>query len=201
MNTKQLHLALIFLILCLSNRAISQNPKENWEKYKLVEQSGFSKEKLASAKSYYDSLNSSAFLIIQNGKVVESGKSVVIPDNTIVIDLNGNYIYPSFIDPYSSFGIPKTKRVKWENGPQYESKREGFYWNDHVMPENRAIDRFEYDRKKAGELRKAGFGVINTHIMDGIARGTGILVTLNDRLNNSERIINDSSGQYFSFKN
>ncbi len=68
------------------------------------------------------------------------------------------------------------------------------------MPENRAIDRFEYDRKKADELRKAGFGVINTHIMDGIARGTGILVTLNDRLNNSERIINDSSGQYFSFK-
>ena len=139
-------------------------------------------------------------LLIQNGKVVESGKSVVIPDNTIIIDLNGNYIYPSFIDPYSSFGIPKTKKVKWENGPQYESKREGFYWNDHVMPENRAIDRFEYDRKKADELRKAGFGVINTHIMDGIARGTGILVTLNDRLNNSERIINDSSGQYFSFK-
>jgi len=139
-------------------------------------------------------------LLIQNGKVVESGKSVVIPDNTIVIDLNGNYIYPSFIDPYSSFGIPKTKKVKWENGPQYESKREGFYWNDHVMPENRAIDRFEYDRKKADELRKAGFGVINTHIMDGIARGTGILVTLNDKLNNSERIINDSSGQYFSFK-
>ena len=139
-------------------------------------------------------------LLIQNGKVVESGKSVVIPENTIVIDLNGNYIYPSFIDPYSSFGIPKTKKVKWENGPQYESKREGFYWNDHVMPENRAIDRFEYDRKKADELRKAGFGVINTHIMDGIARGTGILVTLSDRLNNSERIINDSSGQYFSFK-
>ena len=139
-------------------------------------------------------------LLIQNGKVVESGKSVVIPENTIVIDLNGNYIYPSFIDPYSSFGIPKTKKVKWENGPQYEYKREGFYWNDHVMPENRAIDRFEYDRKKADELRKAGFGVINTHIMDGIARGTGILVTLSDRLNNSERIINDSSGQYFSFK-
>ena len=55
-------------------------------------------------------------LLIQNGKVVESGKSVVIPDNTIIIDLNGNYIYPSFIDPYSSFGIPKTKKVKWENG-------------------------------------------------------------------------------------
>jgi hypothetical protein len=70
MNPKQLHIKLIFLILCLSNNAISQNPKENWEKYKHIEQSGFSKEKLAIAKTYYDSLNSSAFLIIQSGKVV-----------------------------------------------------------------------------------------------------------------------------------
>jgi CubicO group peptidase (beta-lactamase class C family) len=54
----------------LSNNAISQNPKEDWEKYKHIEQSGFSKEKLANAKAYYDSLSSSAFLIIQSGKVV-----------------------------------------------------------------------------------------------------------------------------------
>lgn len=38
--------------------------------YKHIEQSGFSKEKLTIAKTYYDSLNSSAFMIIQNGKVV-----------------------------------------------------------------------------------------------------------------------------------
>tara|TARA_R110001583_G_scaffold190362_1_gene354540 strand:+ start:832 stop:2148 length:1317 start_codon:yes stop_codon:yes gene_type:complete len=70
MNPKQLHIALILLILFLSNNVNSQNPKENWEKYKHIEQSGFSKEKLATAKTYYDSLNSSAFLIIQNGKIV-----------------------------------------------------------------------------------------------------------------------------------
>ncbi len=70
MNTKQLHIVLIFLIFLLSNNAISQNPKEDWEKYKHIEQSGFSKEKIANAKAYYDSLSSSAFLIIQSGKVV-----------------------------------------------------------------------------------------------------------------------------------
>ena len=70
MNPKQLHIALILLILFLSSDAIAQNPKENWEKYKHIEQSGFSKEKLAIAKAYYDSLSSSAFLIIQSGKVV-----------------------------------------------------------------------------------------------------------------------------------
>ena len=70
MNPKQLHIILILLILFLSNNVNSQNPKENWEKYKQIEQSGFSKEKLAIAKIYYDSLNSSAFMIIQNGKIV-----------------------------------------------------------------------------------------------------------------------------------
>lgn len=70
MNPKQLNIILILLILVLSNNVNSQNPKENWEKYKHIEQSGFSIEKLVIAKTYYDSLNSSAFLIIQNGKVV-----------------------------------------------------------------------------------------------------------------------------------
>ena len=70
MNPKQLHRAVILLILCLSSNVIAQNPEENWKKYKHIEQSGFSSEKLTIAKTYYDSLNSSAFLIIQDGKVV-----------------------------------------------------------------------------------------------------------------------------------
>ena len=139
-------------------------------------------------------------LLIQDGKVIASGRSVNIPKNAIIINLNGKHIYPSFIDPYSGFGVSKPENAKRERSPQYETKREGFYWNDHIMPENKAIDKFKYASKKAEELRKAGFGVVNSHIMDGIARGTGVLVTLNDEGTNSERIINDISGQYFSFK-
>lgn len=70
MIPKQLRNVIILLILCIGSNVIAQNPKENWKKYKHIEQSGFSSEKLAIAKTYYDSLNSSAFLIIQNGKVV-----------------------------------------------------------------------------------------------------------------------------------
>lgn len=139
-------------------------------------------------------------LLIQNGKVIATGKSVSIPENSIVIDLEGKYIYPSFIDSYSGFGIEAPKKAERSRSQQYESKRDGYYWNDHVMPENKAIDKFKYESKKAKSLREAGFGVVNAHIMDGIARGTGILVALNDAGNNSERIINNNSGQYFSFK-
>jgi len=70
MRLKQTYTLLITSILLLNNFAYSQNPKKNWKKYKHIEQSGFSKEKLAITKTYYDSLNSSAFMIIQNGKVV-----------------------------------------------------------------------------------------------------------------------------------
>lgn len=140
-------------------------------------------------------------LLIQNGKVVASGKSVNIPSNAIEIDLQGKHIYPSFIDPYTDFGVDKPKRAEGNGrSPQYEASRDGFYWNDHIMPENEAISKFDYDKKKADEFRKAGFGVLNTHIMDGIARGTGVLVALNDDEGAGTRIINDQSGQFFSFQ-
>ncbi|MCF6308560.1 MAG: amidohydrolase family protein, partial [Flavobacteriaceae bacterium] len=139
-------------------------------------------------------------LLIQNGKVIATGKSVSIPENSIVINLEEKYIYPSFIDSYSGFGIEVPKKAERSRSQQYETKRDGYYWNDHIMPGNKAIDKFKYESKKAKSLREAGFGVVNAHIMDGIARGTGVLVALNDDGNNSERIINDSSGQYFSFK-
>ena len=69
MDPKRLHLVLTFFILLLSNNANTRNSKENWMKYKHIAQSGFSKEKIAVAKAYYDSFSSSAFLIIKSEKV------------------------------------------------------------------------------------------------------------------------------------
>ncbi|KQC28568.1 amidohydrolase family protein [Flagellimonas eckloniae] len=140
-------------------------------------------------------------LLIQNGKVVQVGKTVTIPKNTVIEDLKGKSIYPSFIDVFSNFGVKLPEKAKTSGrSAQYESSREGFYWNDHIMPENNAISSFNYDNKKAAELRKAGFGVVNSHIHDGIARGTGVLVALNDAATESKRILEDKSAQYFSFK-
>ena len=139
-------------------------------------------------------------LLIQNGRVINVGKNVNVPSNSVVIDLDGKHIYPSFIDAYTGFGVDKPKRAQGGGrSPQYEATREGFYWNDHVMPENDAIEKFKYDRKSAESMRKAGFGVVNTHIMDGIARGTGVLVALNDQAGDGDRILEDTSGQFFSF--
>lgn len=140
-------------------------------------------------------------LLIQKGKVVKVGTSVIVPKNTIVIDLNGKIIYPSFIDVYSDFGVEKPKKAKAEGrSAEYKSSREGFYWNDHIMPESDAVSKFKYNDNVAETLRKVGFGVVNSHIKDGVARGTGVLVALNAKGNDGNRILDDRSAQYFSFE-
>lgn len=140
-------------------------------------------------------------LLIQNGKVVQVGKTITLPKNTVSVNLNGKSIYPSFIDIYSDFGIEKPKRpTGGRRTAQYEPSREGFYWNDHIMPESNAIEKFKYDSKKAKELREAGFGVVNTHLQDGIARGTGVLIALSNEGTDANRVLDDKSAQYFSFE-
>ena len=50
-----------------------------------------------------------ATLLIKDGKVEAIGKNLKLPENTVVYDLNGKSIYPSFIDVYSGFGIELPK--------------------------------------------------------------------------------------------
>ncbi len=138
-------------------------------------------------------------LLIQNGVVIEAGKNVKIPANTSTINLDGKHIYPSFVDPYSDFGIEKPKRSRGGRSAQYEASRSGYYWNDHIRTEINAFEKFKFDDKKAKELIDAGFGAVSTHHQDGVARGTGMVVTLNNKGNNNERILQQKATQHFSF--
>ena len=130
-------------------------------------------------------------LLIQDGKVVSVGNNITIPKNSITIDLEGKTIYPSFIDIYTSFGVEKPKsNLGRSRDPLYDTKRVGYYWNESVRPEINTYETFKYDQPKAEELLKAGFGVVGTHIPDGIAQGTGILVALNNTENSKQIIAN-----------
>ncbi|MDX6188595.1 amidohydrolase family protein [Flavobacterium sp. Fl-318] len=140
-------------------------------------------------------------LLVQDGKVVAVGNAVSIPKNSIVVNLEGKTIYPSFIDIYTSFGIEKPKRNLSSGGdrsPLYDTKRVGYYWNESVRSELNGSETFKYDTAKAEELLKAGFGVVGTHIPDGIAQGTGILVALNNT-ENSKQIIAEKITNHFAF--
>jgi imidazolonepropionase-like amidohydrolase len=141
-----------------------------------------------------------ATLLIENGKVTNAGKSVKIPKGAKVVDLSGKTIYASFIDLYSDFGIKKPKSTsKRSRTTQYAASREGYYWNDHIRPDINPVKDFSFDTKKAKELLNAGFGVVNTHLQDGIIRGNGLLIALNPNSSNAYRVLDTKSAQYLSF--
>jgi imidazolonepropionase-like amidohydrolase len=135
-------------------------------------------------------------LLIQNGKVIGTGITLTIPKNSTIIDLNGKFIYPSFIDVYTNFGIDKPKRnLNNEDGPLYNTKRVGYYWNESIRSEVNAYETYKYDQSKAEELLKAGFGVVLTHFPDGIAQGSGALIALNNTVSTYRVVTNKISNQ------
>ncbi|MGY8938480.1 MAG: amidohydrolase family protein, partial [Flavobacteriales bacterium] len=139
-------------------------------------------------------------LLIENGKIINFGTAVKIPKGAKIVNLSGKTMYPSFIDLYSDFGIKKPKRAAGRSrSTQYAASREGYYWNDHIRPDVDPIKDFSFDAKKAKELLNAGFGVVNTHLQDGIVRGNGLLIALNPNSSNAYRILDTKSAQYLSF--
>ena len=140
-------------------------------------------------------------LIERDGLVVEVGKNIEIPKNSILHDKTGQYIYPSFIDLYSNFGIKKAESTSSRGrSSQYNPNREGFYWNDHILSDYNSINDYSYNLVKSKQLREAGFGIVNTHRENGIHRGTGSLIALSDRHTDNYRIIKSKSTEFYSFK-
>jgi len=192
-----------YLILTMLLCSISLIAQEHFPKNDGVKSENTNYTAFTNAKIYVTptQIIDKGTLLIHDGKVVASGTSVDIPANAVVIDVSGKSIYPSFIDLYSNFGVEKPKREGgrgFGGGGQFNASREGFYWNDHIRPEQNAVDHFKFDSKAASALRKAGFGVVNTHLQDGIMRGTGALVALTSHGGDAERILSDRSAAYLS---
>ncbi|PWH82938.1 amidohydrolase family protein [Brumimicrobium oceani] len=139
-------------------------------------------------------------LVIKDGKVISVGKLVRFPDGAIVMDMEGKTIVPSFIESYSSVGLPKAEVSKNAEDPQIETSKEGaYYWNESIHPEVNAANEFKVDKKASETLQKMGFSVAATHIDDGIARGNGALVALGD-IPYKKAILKANGAAYFSLE-
>ena len=157
---------------------------------------------LENAKIHVDAntVIENGMISIKEGKIVSVGKNITVPKNSIKIDLKGKDVYPSFIEIYSDFGMKKPTKASDGNGqPQYDAAREGYYWNDHIRPETSALESFSFNKTEAEKFQKNGFGVVNTHLADGIMRGTGMLVSLNTEGSEGDRILKDRSANFLSF--
>ena len=118
-------------------------------------------------------------LIIKKGRVVAVGANITIPKDAAIIDLQGKFIYPSFIDLYATYGMNEVKAAQRSGRPQLDTKTKGAYAaNEAIKSETRAHELFKVDEKKSEEMRKNGFGAVLTHHEDGLVRGSGAMVLL-----------------------
>ena len=144
---------------------------------------------------------SNGVLLIKDKVIQYVGTGTAVPKGYVVIDLKGKYIYPSLIDPFTSYGIPEAQRTAAGGfgGRQsiFTSTKKGAYnWNEAIRPETEVRSVFAIDAKKADDMRKAGFGSVNVINRDGIARGTSAAVTLNDASENLVMIKDQTAANY-----
>lgn len=144
-----------------------------------------------------------ATLLIADGKIENVGANLPVPQGYITKDLKGKFVYPSLIDVYSNYGIELPKggsNMPWfMSSEKFVSDKKGAYnWNEAVKPELDGSQIFVAEAKTAKELRELGFGVVNTHYQDGIVRGTGVLVSLNDGREN-DLILKSNTALFLNF--
>lgn len=154
----------------------------------------------ANIYSDYQTLLKNATIIIQDGKVLNVGEKIEVPKNAIIYNLKGKFIYPSFIDLYSEYGLSSAKvERKRREEPQMESAVKGAYgWNQAIRSNISSYKQFTHHSENAEELKKIGFATVLSCIKDGVVRGSGVLVNLNNARDN-ESIIIDKAAGFYSF--
>jgi imidazolonepropionase-like amidohydrolase len=144
-----------------------------------------------------------ATLVVKDGRIVSVSEGGKVPAGAVAVDCKGKYIYPSFIDIYADYGTPLPQRqagsFDFTARAQLESATKGAYgWNQAIKSYVDAFKVFTIDDTKARGLREQGFGTVLAHVKDGIARGTGALVTLSSEKENLA-ILKDRASAHYSF--
>ncbi|MGL5312539.1 MAG: amidohydrolase [Peptostreptococcaceae bacterium] len=71
-------------------------------------------------------------ILIDDGKIVEIGKNIVAPLDAEIIDAEGKFVYPGFIDAHTHLGL-------WEDGMGFEGA-DGNEETDPITPQLNPID-------------------------------------------------------------
>lgn len=108
-----------------------------------------------------------ASLLLHHGKIMAIGNEIVPPGGVEVIDCQGKYLYPAFVDPLVEFDVK-----------QHESPTG--YWNSNVTPERRMAESLQIDKAKLKSLRKAGVGMVLAAPNSGIIKGQSCVLSTAD---------------------
>jgi imidazolonepropionase-like amidohydrolase len=149
----------------------------------------------------YETYIPNGVLLIKDGKVLSAGAKGPLPPGAIVLDLKGKYIYPSFIDIFTDYGIaPQKFDKKHQPGPQMETNVKGAYgWNQAIRAHIEAAKIFSHNAGSAEEFKKIGIGAVVSANNDGIVRGSGALVNLNSNRRENESVVLGKAAAFYSF--
>ena len=144
-----------------------------------------------------------ATLLIRDGKIIAVGEGVAVPADAVVVDCKDKFIYPSFIDAYTDYGMPQQQRAQAGfsfGGPgQLTNNQKGAYgWNQALKSDVEGHKLFSVDEARAKSFRETGFGTVLTHQKDGIVRGTGTVVALANNKDNFV-VVKEKAASLLSF--
>lgn len=136
-------------------------------------------------------------MLIRNGIIEDLGPSLGNVPGALVLDFQGQHIYPAFIEPLGTYAIPEQKRNSTGN-PLISERPGSFSWNEALRCDADAASVFKYNEEQASQLRDAGYALIQTHIPDGISRGAACILSLN-QANENEILVKSRSSHVMSF--
>ncbi|MGC8544890.1 amidohydrolase [Athalassotoga sp.] len=131
-------------------------------------------------------------VLIENGKIKSTGKTEKRGNDVEVIDLDGKYLLPGFIDAHSHIGL-------WEEGVNEPVSSDGNEWTDPVTADVKAIDGFNPE-DTAIERALSG-GITTVMIVPGSANpvgGQGAIIKFKSKIVD-EMIIREPAGLKMAF--
>jgi imidazolonepropionase-like amidohydrolase len=136
-------------------------------------------------------------MLVKDKRILSVGNNETIPINAIIHNLEGAHVYPSFIDPYTTYGQASVIASEWSPKPQMESNTKGpFSWNQALKPEFEGGQSFIPKENDAEEFRKSGFGTVLTYQNDGIVRGSSAVVSLGSERAQKEMLLPKALAHY-----
>ena len=133
-------------------------------------------------------------ILIDEGKIVDIGADVTIPDGAEVIDAEGKIVMPGLVEAHCHIGIWEEK-IGWAGSDGNEA-------TDPATPQVRAIDGIKANADEGGLEAALKIGVTTAQILPGSANvigGTGVVVKTAKKPVVDEMIVRNPSGMKVAF--
>lgn len=144
-----------------------------------------------------------ATVVVRDGTIVAVGADVKAPDYARVVDGKGQWVFPGFIDSYSTLGVTPPPPASDADGGRdqteyaYPSMREAN--RKGVRPELRGADLIAFTVPQLQAERRAGFAALNLAAGGNLFNGMGSAVALTGGPRRQVVVASDT-GEFLSFR-